>query len=69
MFYATTKYVDQQASENNQFGTEIVVNDLHRFSTKQERDAFVSDRDYAETITRKDAELLHKEQLAFWNNK
>jgi hypothetical protein len=66
MFYATTIYKDEQATECNQFGAELGVNDLHRFETKKERDQFVDKRDYAQAITRKEAEHKYKEQFAFW---
>ena len=41
--------------------------DLHRFETKVERDEFVSNRpSSAMTMTRKEAEIEHKEQFAYW---
>ncbi|HIF9538210.1 hypothetical protein HWA77_16805 [Photobacterium damselae subsp. damselae] len=56
MFYATAIYQDD----------EVLVNDLFRFKTKTERDNFVEERDYAESITRKEAEQEYKEQFAYW---
>ena len=66
MFYATTIYKDEEATECNKFGTELYVNVLHRFETKKERDQFVDERDYAQSITRKEAEHKYKEQFDFW---
>ena len=56
MLYAIASYQDDQD----------LVNDLFRFDTKAERDAFVEERDYADAITRKEAEQKHKEQFAYW---
>lgn len=60
MFYATAIYKDKQATEENQFSVGIGVNDLHRFETRKQRDAFVEENDYAESITRKDADIEYK---------
>lgn len=56
MFYAIAIYQDDQD----------LVNDLFRFDTKAGRDSFVEERDYSESITRKEAEQKYKEQFAYW---
>ena len=65
MFYATVIYKDEQATKCNQFRTEVGVNDLHRFESRKDRDSFVDENNYAEPITRKEAEIEYKEQFKY----
>lgn len=68
MFYATAIYqIDLDLDDLYRFDTKVlVVNDLYRFDTKTERDSFVEEHDYAESITRKEAEQEYKEQFDYW---
>lgn len=69
MYYATAIYIDQETTDFCQgmgFGGVTGVNDLHRFTTKEERDVFVESRDYASAITAKEARANYKEQFRYW---
>lgn len=59
MFYATVKYYQEDSS--------VYVNDLHRFTTKKERDQYVENDSDTAVVTRKEAQIEYKEQFKYWN--
>lgn len=42
--------------------------DLHRFSTKKERDDFADEEDWKTGISAFEAKKYHKEQFLYWKN-